>query len=260
MVLTRIEENTRLKRELTRDAIALALRGDWEQAAQVNRTLLALFADEVDAMNRLGKALMELGRYSEAGEVLDRVIRIAPHNTIAKKNLARLTCLQKAPAPSKQARRTWSAPQLFIEESGKSGTTMLQKLASDQVVARIGPGDPVNLVVAPNAITVFTKEDEYLGQIEPKLGRRLVRLINGGNRYDAAVVGVSDRGISLIMREVYRHPNLHDVCSFPSKSKEEHRVYLSGSLLRYIEERDLEEDDEEGSVIDEAELDSEWSE
>jgi hypothetical protein len=74
------------------------------------------------------------------------------------------------------------------------------------------------------------------------------------------VVGVSDRGICLIIREVYRHPNLHDVCSFPSKSKEEHRVYLSGSLLRYIEEGDVDEDDEQGSVIDEAEPDSEWSE
>ena len=260
MELTHIEENTRLKRELTRDAIGLALRGDWEQAAQVNRTLLALFADDVDTMNRLGKALMELGRFDEAGGVLDRVIQIAPHNTIAKKNLTRLTCLERAPAPGKQVRKTSSTPQLFIEESGKSGTTVLQKPAPDQVVARIAPGDPVNLVVAPNAITVFTREDEYLGQIEPKLGRRLVRLINGGNRYDAAVVGVNDRGISLIIREVYRHPNLHDVCSFPSKSKEEHRVYLSGSLLRYIEEGDLDEDDEEGNVTDEVELDSEWSE
>jgi len=100
MELTHIEENTRLKRELTRDAIGLALRGDWEQAAQVNRTLLALFADDVDTMNRLGKALMELGRFDEAGGVLDRVIQIAPHNTIAKKNLTRLTCLERAPAPS----------------------------------------------------------------------------------------------------------------------------------------------------------------
>jgi hypothetical protein len=86
--------------------------------------------------------------------------------------------------------------------------------------------------------------------VEPKLGKRLTGLVNGGNRYEAAIIGVNDRGISIIIRETYRHPSLHNVCSFPTKSKEENRVYLSESFLRYIEDNDLEEDDEEAAVID----------
>ena len=245
---------------MSRDAITLALQGDWERAAEVNRNLLDLFENDVEAMNRLGKALMELGRYDEAGEVLDRVARIAPYNSIVKRNLARLTQLEETPAPSKQVRKTGGAPQLFIEESGKSGTTVLQKPAAASVVAHIAPGDLVSLLGEKNAINVYTREEEYLGQIEPKLGRRLIRLLDGGNRYEAAIISVNDWGISIIIREAYRHPSLHDVCSFPSRGKEEHRVYLDNTLLRYVEETDLDEEGGEERVVDEVELDSDWSE
>lgn len=269
MELTRTENNPRLRRELSRDAIALALNGDWERAAEVNRAILELFSDDVDAMNRLGKALLELGQYREAEEIFNRVISISPYNRIAKKNLARLSQLESTPAPSKPVRRPGGAPQLFIEESGKSASTMLRKPASGQVVARIAPGDPINLVVEKNAISVKTREDEYLGQIEPKMGTRLIRLMNGGNRYEAAIIRVDNQRtgptsspcISVIIRETFRHPSLHNICSFPTKSKEKHRVYLGDSLLRYIEEDDLEEEEEKDTDRetdpDDEELDSE---
>ena len=258
--LTRSVGNPRLKRDLSRDAIALALKGEWEQAAGVNRAILESFEDDVDAMNRLGKALMELAQYSEARDVLDRVARIAPYNTIAKKNLARLVQLENAPAPSKQVRKAAGTPQLFIEESGKSGTTVLQKPAGAQVVARVAPSDSANLVVEKDAIKVYTRDDEYLGQIEPKLARRLIRLIYGGNKYEAAIIGVRGQAISIIMRETYRHRSLQSVCSFPSKTKEEHRVYLSESLVRYTRDDDLDDEEEEDGVIEEEEMESDWSE
>ena len=76
--LTRPANSTRLKRELSRDAIGLALKGEWERATEVNRAILELFADDVEAMNRLGKALMELTQYEEAKEIIAKVVQIAP--------------------------------------------------------------------------------------------------------------------------------------------------------------------------------------
>jgi len=256
---TNSANNPRFKRDLSRDAISLALKGEWERAAEVNQALLELFETDVDAMNRLGKAYMELGQYAEAREVLDRVGRIAPYNTIAKKNLARVVQLENTPAPSNKNRKAGSAPQIFIEESGKSGTTILQKPATGQVVARIAPSDPANLVLEQDTIKVYTRDDEYLGQIEPKLGRRLTRLMCGGNKYEAAVIGVNSQGISIIVRETYRDRSLYNVCSFPTKTKEEHRVYLNESLVRYINDDDLDDEDEEEAVIDEDEMDTGWN-
>ena len=264
MGITQTKNSTKLKRDLTREAIDLALKGEWERATEVNRAILELFADDVDAMNRLGKALMELGKYPEARQALDRVIGISPYNTIAKKNLGRLAQLAAAPSPCKSGRKAAGTPQLFIEESGKSGTTVLHKPACARVAASVAPGDPVKLAVQGQALSVFTRDDEYLGAVDPKLGKRLVRLMDGGNQYAGAVIGVNDRGISVIIRETFRHPSLQTVCSFPSRSKDQHHVYLGEDVLRYVDDHEPEDGEEEGEgrvkEKEEDDGDSEWEE
>ena len=249
-----------IPRDLSRDAITLALNGEWEKASEVNRWILELSENDVDAMNRLSKALMELARYSEAREVLDRVTTLAPYNNIAKKNLARLVQLETAPASNNQVRKAGGALQLFIEESGKSGTTVLIKAVTGQTTARIAPSDPATLVVQNDVINVCDHDGEYLGQIAPKLGRRLIKLMEAGNQYQAAIIGVSDRGISITIRETYRDQSLQNVCSFPTKSKAGNRVYLSESLLRYTRDNDSEDYEDEEGVIVEDEMETEWSE
>ena len=246
----------RLKQSLSRDAVSLALKGEWERATEVNRAILELFEDDVEAMNRLGKALMELADYDAAKKVLGRVVSIAPYNNIAKKNVARLAHLEATPYTAKQPRKGSTAPHVFIEESGKSGTTVLQRPAAGQLIARLTPSDPANLVVEENSLNVYTSEHEYLGQIEPKLARRLIRLIYGGNKYDAAILGINDQAISIIVRETYRDRTLNGVSSFPTRIKEEHRVYFGDNMVRYTGDDSLDDDE---PAIDEEAMDTEWS-
>ena len=244
MEMTRTENNSKLKREWSKEAISLALKGEWERAAEVNQAILALYADDVDAMNRLGKALMELNELERAREVLNEVVEKAPYNTIARKNLARLVQLKASPARGQQARTAGSVPQWFIAESGKSGTTVLQRQAASQLVASVTPGEPVSLVAEQQTLLARVRDGMYLGQVEPKLARRLLRLMDGGNRYEAAVIGVNDWGISLVIRETYRHPSLHNIGSFPTGGQSQPRVYLDNDLARFLEESELDEDDE----------------
>ncbi len=259
MTTTRTADKSKLRRDWSKEAISLALKGEWQRATEVNQAILSLFSDDVDAMNRLGRAFMEINEYGRAREVLAEVALKAPYNTIAKKNLTRLEQLENIPDSGKQVRKTGSVPRLFIAESGKSGTTVLQKPAAAGVAASIAPGELANLVVENQAIRVYVRDDEYLGQVEPKLARRLLRLIDGGNRYEAAVIGVNDWGISLIIREIYRHPSMHSISSFPTSSKGERRVYLDNDLLRYLEESELDEDGDAPASYG-GDGDSEWDE
>ena len=260
MELTKNPITATSKNDPGKKAISLALNGEWAEAAELNRAILKNSPDDIEAMNRLGKSLMELGKYSEAKAVLARVVELAPYNSIAKKNLGRLDQLKTAPNPAKNTRKSGGVPQHFIEESGKSGITVLQKAATGPIVASIGPGEPLTLVVDKNAIVVSAREDEYLGRLEPKLASRLIRLMNGGNRYQAAVIGVKEQGIKIIIRENYRHPSLHDVCSFPTKGRGENRIYLGESLTRYMEDGELDEDEEGTVVIDRSDNGEEWEE
>lgn len=262
----------KFRRGLDREAVDLALKGDWERAAQVNRAILELFSDDVEALNRLAKALIELGSYEEASSVLDHLGEVAPYNNIARKNRSRLEQMRaqvktndRAVATSRHARRAAGAPQLFIGESGKSATTVLRQTPQHLSLALVSPGDPVSLRLEHHALNVYADDGKYLGQVDPRLGRRLSRLIEGGNTYEAAVIGVNDEGISIIIHETHRDRSLQHVASFPTRAApapdgRAGRDDDSTDRMNANEEGvDADEEEEEG-IIDEEELQAAWSE
>src|SRR5207249_10070365 len=122
------EEKVQLKVQWTRLAIDQALASQWEEAVTTNRNILNLFPNEAEAYNRLGKAYSELGQYTEARQAYAQTLKYSPNNTIARKNLDRLSLLQEAPvlAPAGAERID---PRLFIEETGKTGVTELINIA-----------------------------------------------------------------------------------------------------------------------------------
>lgn len=113
------EEQLKLKRLKTKQAIALAMQGKWQEAIDINKTILDIFPDDVDAYNRLGRAYMEKGIYPDAKKAYEKSLNLDPYNAIAKKNLIRLSQMQEAPKSAKEHVHTVE-PQ-FIEEAGKSG-------------------------------------------------------------------------------------------------------------------------------------------
>ena len=260
----------KFRRSLDREAVDLALKGEWERAAQVNRAILELFADDVEAMNRLAKALIEMGSYEEAGPVLDHLNTVAPYNNIARKNRARLEQMRAqvktndgAVASSRHARKATGAPQLFIGESGKSATTLLRQAPRRITPALVSPGDPVLLRLEHHSLNVYADDGQYLGQVDPRLGHRLSRLIEGGNTYEAAVIGVNGEGISVIIHETHRDRSLQHVASFPTRAAPltEPRIerYDDPADRLTADDEDADEEEEEG-VIDEEELQAAWSE
>src|SRR5215469_16509928 len=116
------EERIRLRKQLVEQAIKLASQSQWEEAVAVNRSLLSQFPRDPEALNRLGKALSELGQYAEAKKAYAETLEINPANSIARKNLERLSHLGDEAgdhAPKAAAERI--DPRLFIEETGKTG-------------------------------------------------------------------------------------------------------------------------------------------
>src|SRR5919206_3885344 len=93
------EDRLRLKRVRSEKAIQLAMQNRWEEAAELNRQMLELFPNDVDTFNRLGKSLLELGRYEEALEAYQQAHRLDPTSTIAQRNIQRLEKLVEEHAP-----------------------------------------------------------------------------------------------------------------------------------------------------------------
>jgi hypothetical protein len=225
------EEQSRIRRLNSREAIALALKGQWREAVAVNQSIIDRFANDVEALNRLGRAHMELGEYPEAEAAYRRTLEVDSYNAIAQKNLQRLALLKKAKG-SKQPVVHKLEPQVFIEEIGKAGVIHLTDLASAGVLARVVAGDIVNLKVKGTNLAVETPRGGYLGLVEPRHGQRLIRMIKGGNKYSAAIVSSTDKSVSVIIRETYQHPNQVGQLSFPTRGIEGTRTDMSDRVIR----------------------------
>ena len=238
MVYYQLSEKAKLRRHRTNEAIALAMQNRWEEAVAVNRGIVEMFPDDADAYNRLGKALTQLGKYAEAREAYARSIAIEPGNTIAKKNLERLSHLANVKSAQKTGKQVGS--HLFIEETGKTEVTNLHHVAPRGVLAKLSAGDPVSLKPNKQRLIVESIDGEYIGEIEPKLGLRLIKLMEGGNKYAAAIARISDDKGKVMIKEVYQHPSQAGRPSFPARATDDFRPYVRGSLLKY----DLEEDEE----------------
>ena len=227
----REEEKTRLRRQSSRQAVALAMQGRWREAIAANKSLLESFPNDVGAYNRLGRAYIELGEYACAREAYEKTLGLDPYNVIAKKNLHRLSHLVEAAAGQEGDLRKVE-PQQFIEEIGKAGVVDLWHPAPPEVLARTVAGDKVTINVEGSSLIVGNNRGEYLGQVEPKLGQRLIRLMEGGNKYNAAITSSTGGTVTVIIREVYQDPSQVGRLSFPPKEAEGIRPYASDRIIR----------------------------
>src|SRR5712691_10700923 len=211
------EEKARLKKQWTELAVKQAQDGLWGEAVSTNKSILSLFPQEPDAYNRLGKAHLEMGQYTEARQAYAQTLKYRPDNSIARKNLERLEKLSEEQVATHGTDRIDA--NLFIEETGKTTTSDLINVASPSLLAHASIGDRVPLHVSGHTLLVRNAAGEDIGQVEPRLANRLINFMAGGNRYAAAILFMEaeKKQVRLIIREEYQHPTMFGKVSFPSQ-------------------------------------------
>ena len=239
-------EHLKPRSQYVEDAIRLAMDSKWEEAVELNQFVLENFGPEDQVYNRLGKALTELGRLEEARDQHEKSLRLNPFNTVAKKNRSKLEVLIQHKADIKSG-ATRVDLNLFVEEMGKTVITQLEAVEDPDVCEKVVAGDIAELTVAGDTITVATLRGIHLGQLEPKLARRLIKFMQGGNRYQAGVTGCENGQIRVIVRETYQDPKFAGKPSFPMRQKREvaFRPYARESLLQRDAEFPTDEDEED---------------
>ena len=245
------EQQSKTKRQLIEDARRAGLEGRWSEAVELNQQLLERSPRDAAAHNRLGRALLEMHRYSPAIEAYSNALRSDPANMIARRNLQRLELLRHRSSSDTGADETATtmAPlprtSVFIEEIGKTWVDELVNAAPMEELVEVPSGQQLQLDVTEDRVFVTRADGHRLGEIERKTAERLITLIGIGNRYDVYALGITTQSLRVILREVHRDPSFGSAFSFPRQIKS--RAYLrERDILRQRDEADffmLDDDD-----------------
>lgn len=200
--------------DLEKQAIKAAIRGNWREAIRTNQKILKQDGQNIAALNRLGRAFWETNSLKRAKEIYQKVLEIDRYNSIALRNLKRLTYSRQktgkeAPEPKKP-----TPGGVFLEEPGKTKITKLVRLADPIILSESDNGDPVKLEPKKRIISIVSENGTYLGSLPEDLSQRLIRLIKGGNRYRAFIKAVDRQHLEILIHEAFRAPRLKNIPSF----------------------------------------------
>lgn len=254
------EPRGRAKRQLSEQARKLAVQGKWSEALAVNQQIIERTPKDVEAYNRLGKAYFELKRFRSAHEAYQAAATLDPANVIARRNLDRLEpVMDQEATEDREVHDSIVRYSIFIEEVGKTYVDDLVNVAPQAVVIEVSSGDKLDIQVAGAQVNLHRGDGEYVGQLEPRIARRLIELMELGNSYDVFVTSNNSGGVRVIIREVVRSESMGQRLSFPRQGKVAiPRAYLRDTRLFRGDEPELflgddDDDDVEGEDAEELE-------
>ncbi len=237
-------------------AVAAALEADWARAVEANTKVLEVAPDDIDARARLGRAFLEQGTLEEAKAAFTEVLRLEPYNAVALRGNARIAQLvEHNLKPYTTTTRT--QPRLFIEDMGKTGILRLINPAPAYVLAKYSPGAECELREQEGLLAVHARDGALIGFLEPKVGRRLIDLLQTGNQYVAAIVSPDQQNPRVAIREVLQSAENASRISFPGHhrpAETKERAYIKGNFFRFGSEDD--EELAEAEDIEEAEVEA----
>lgn len=195
-------------------AIDAALDLRWEEALKINKKIIKLDPQNIDALNRQAKAYMELGRINLAKKSYSEVLKIDPYNPIALKNLKIMKSFKASGQTVFPCNQTRLSPSLFLQEPGKTKIVNLMKVAEPQKLSQAFCGMKVEMAVKNRKITIIDPNGNYLGVLPDDINHHLIRLFKGGNKYDLYIKSIRVNSLSIIIKETFRSKRFKNQPSF----------------------------------------------
>lgn len=200
-------------------AAQAALYSNWDEAILINERILKANRENVEALNRLARAMVCIGQLPKAQKLYKKVLDIDPYNIIARKNFDKISKSE----PGQVRANGQKAPiivsnlsSLFVSEPGKTKVINLLNLAPSNILAVLNFGEQLSLKAKNHSVAVTTCDGIYLGALPDDLAHKLIAFISGGNKYEAYIKAVSPKSLTVFIREVFRSQRFTNQPSFQS--------------------------------------------
>lgn len=196
---------------LKQEAINAAKNSDWTKAISVNQEILQNYGNDLEAMNRLGLALLKNNQEKEAKKIFQQVVSMDGSNIIANKHL------DKIKRKETSVDIVFDQNNDFIEEPGKSKIVTLHRLASKDQLKKLKVGQICLLQLKNRYISVTDENSKHIGALPEDISFRLSKLISNGNEYRCVIYKINDKQCLIQIKETLCSKKNEQIVSFPSK-------------------------------------------
>lgn len=229
-------------------AIQTALKGNWEEAVVLNKSLVEENPGDIDALNRLALAYLIIGKTKEAKSTYLKVVGLDPLNAIAIRNLRKL---KEKNTKATNGNSLIRINNEFLEEPGKTKVVELVNIAQPKVTEALSTGQSLDLSV--KRLKIFVSEGkQYIGSLPDDIARRLIKFIKAGSIYEAYVKSASSHKVSVFIKELKKTTRFKDQPSFTTLSESHLEFDKNNKMRTRVEmETEKEEDQEESPYAEE---------
>ena len=196
---------------LIKSAIREASNNNWEKAKKLNLVILNISNNNIETLNRLGISYMKLSDKVNATKCFKYVLKIAPNNMIAQKNLNKL----QLNLPEITINLSKIDTANLVNETGKSIHIKCDIKNSKKILNQgIDTGSKLTIRNEKDSIGIY-KGNSKIHIIDNSIGKRISNLINLGNEYTCTVLGVSENSININIKETSKSKKAMQIISFP---------------------------------------------
>lgn len=230
-------------------AIDAALDSRWDEALKLNKQIIKLDPQNIDALNRQARAYMEMGKSNLAKKHYAEVLKIDPYNPIALKNLKIVKAFKSnGLMPVSNGVNKLSA-SLFLQEPGKTKIVSLLNVAEPQKLSQAFCGMKVEMIIKNRKITVIDSRDNYLGVLPDDISFRLLKFLKGGNKYELFIKSIKVNGLAVLIKETHRSKRFKNQPSFLENSNATLTNTDLYAALESSDDEDESDDNEEDQVV-----------
>jgi len=202
-------------KNLENQAIEAAFNNEWKKAINLNKKILNLEKNNLDAILRLAFAYFQEQNFKEAEKIYQKGLKIQPNHPVILNYLQKIKMMEEKKDKNKN-KKIFFDPELFLEIPGKTKSINLVNLGQKNVLANLCIGQKVILLIRRRKIIIKTENNEFVGNLPDDIGKRLIILIKGGNKYSAFVKEVSLNRVVIFIKEEEKSKKFRNIVSFPS--------------------------------------------
>lgn len=182
--------------ELEKSAVKAALNTDWDNAVLLNKKILKIDSDNIEALLRLSYAFFSKSDLVSAKKIARQVIKRDDSNKVAKKLIEKCDMGKKVNGRHTPVKTNLKA---FSVNYGNTKLVKLVLVAPTSTLITLIPGESLDLVISPNKVSVETCENVRIGRLPDDIASHVWS--NRDKKHEAVLKSVDGNNVSILLCE-----------------------------------------------------------